>query len=101
MEARSAAPAPSGRREIELIIAAREALTRLETDRCLAAVGAYEAEFPSGQFTLEAKVMRVEATGARGDLARARVLARDFLAKNPSSLYEERVRSLLASLEAR
>lgn len=99
--AQRANPAPGEPREIELIIKAREALTRLEIDRCLAAVAAYEAAYPKGQFVLEAKIMRIEAVAARGDSAQARALARDFLAKNPSSLYEDRVRSLLTSLEER
>ncbi len=94
-------PGTDGRREIELIITAREALTKLEVDRCLAAVAEYESAFPRGQFVLEAKIMRIEAVAARGDSERARALARDFLAKNPSSLYDDRVRSLLASLEER
>lgn len=95
-----AQPRGSLRREIELAGAARQALTKGEADRCLASVRAYEAEFPNGQFLLEAKVMRIEATAMAGDGPRARSLARSFLAKNPRSPYEERMRSLLASLEA-
>lgn len=93
--------APSGRRELELVIAAREALTRHESEGCLAIVDDYESEFPRGQFALEVKVMRIEATLARGDRERSRALARDFIEKNPSSFYTDRVRSLLGSLETK
>ncbi len=103
---RSAAAQPSAvklslRREIDLIGAAREALTKDEAHECLAAVRAYEREFPSGQFLVEAKVMRIEATAMSGERGRARTLARDFLAKNPRSPYDARMRSLLDSLEDR
>jgi hypothetical protein len=98
----SAAPAkPSVRRELELIAQAREALTKGDGPACLAAVDVHDREFPAGQFVLEAKVMRIEASLATGDRDRARSLAREYLAKNPGSPYEARVRSLLSSTEDR
>jgi len=97
--ARSSAQPKSLAREIELISAAREALTRGDPVACLDAVSAHEHEFPNGQFTLEAHAMRVEATAARGDRSHASELAREFLAKNPRSPYEARIRSLLSTLE--
>ena len=96
----SAQPKSLGR-EIELISAAREALTRGDPAACIAAVRTHEIEFPNGQFTLEARAMRVEATAARGDRKRAGELARAFLANHPHSPYEERMRSLLSSLETK
>jgi hypothetical protein len=85
------------RREIELIAQARRALTGSDNRTCLAALDLHDSEFPTGQFALEAKVMRVEATLANGDRAGARALALDYLAKNPASPYDARVRSLLSS----
>ncbi|MBX3209542.1 MAG: hypothetical protein KF764_31200 [Labilithrix sp.] len=98
----AAAPAspsavPSSRREIELVAQAREALTRGDARACLAAVDLHDREFPDGQFALEANVMRIEATLAKGDRAGARALALEYLARNPGSAYEGRVRSLAAA----
>lgn len=92
---------PSARREIELVAEAREALSRGDARACLDAVERHRREFPAGQLTLEMKVMQIEATLASGDRAGARALAQDYLAKNPGSAYEARVRSLAASTEAR
>ncbi|MBX3261539.1 MAG: outer membrane protein assembly factor BamD [Labilithrix sp.] len=94
---RAPAPAPSARREIELVAQAREALTRGDARACLAAVDLHDREFPAGQFALEASVMRIEATLASGDRAAARALALEYLAKHPGSPYEGRVRSLVAA----
>ncbi len=97
----SSAPKPSVRREIELIAAARQALSNHAPDLCLASLDRYDGEFPGGQFTMESNVMRIEATAAKGDRERTRELARTFLSKHPSSAYDTRVRSLLSSAEAR
>jgi len=92
---------PSVRREIELIAQARRALTRGDGRACLTALDLHDSEYPTGQFALEAKVMRVEATLAGGDRAGARALALEYLAKHPASPYDARVRSLLSSTEDR
>ncbi|MDF2696230.1 MAG: hypothetical protein K0S65_4613 [Labilithrix sp.] len=99
--AASPAPAakPSTARELELITRAREAVTKGDARACLAAVAQHDAEFPDGQFTPEAAVMRIEATYASGDRAGARTLARAFLAKHPGSPYVARIRSLAAASE--
>jgi hypothetical protein len=94
-------PGPSVRRELELIALARAALTRGDARACLEAIDLHDREFPAGQFALEAKVMRIEAAFAAGDRAGARALARDYLAANPSSPYDARIRSLLSSMEDR
>jgi hypothetical protein len=101
--AKKPAPAarPIARREIELITRAREALTRGDTGACIAAVNLHDREFPNGRFGPEATVMRIEALAAAGDREGARARAEDFLGKNPSSLYEPRVRSLLAAMGAK
>jgi len=90
---------PSSRQEFEIIVAARRALTRSDASQCLSLVAQYQREFPTGQFALEAKVMRVEATAARGERGRAAALARDLLAREPENPYETRLRSLLTSIE--
>lgn len=98
----SARPAtPSVRRELELIALGREALSKGDTRACLDAMDLHDREFPSGQFALEAKVMRIEAAFAAGNRSGARQLARDYLAANPNSPYEARIRSLLSSPEDR
>ncbi|AKU94859.1 hypothetical protein AKJ09_01523 [Labilithrix luteola] len=89
------------RREVELIAAARRALSSGAPASCLTSLDAYDAEFPSGQFAVESSAMRAEAIALGGDRDRARVLAKAFLAKYPDSPYGARVRSLLSSLEAR
>lgn len=94
-------PAPSVRGELELIALGREALSKRDTRACFAALDLHDREYPSGQFALEAKVMRIEATFAAGDRNGARSLAREYLATNPSSPYDARIRSLLSSLEDR
>ncbi len=92
---------PSMRREVELIARARAALTKGDAEACLATLALRDAEFHDGQFGPEAEVMRIEATQARGDRARARTLAHAFLAKSPDSAYAGRVRSLLAAMESK
>ncbi len=94
-----AAAKPSTTRELELITRAREALTRGDVRACLAAISRHDADFPDGQFTPEAAVMRIEATHASGDRAGARTLADGFLARHPKSPYAARIRSLIAASE--
>jgi Outer membrane lipoprotein len=90
---------PSAPREIELIARAREELTKGDAEACLATIAIHDAQFPKGQFTPEAQVMRIEATKARGDRAGARTLARAFLSDYPESPSAGRIRSLLARME--
>ena len=99
---RSVGPSSSSSapRELDLIVQAREVLTR-DPRACLTVLELHAREFPSGQFRIEAEVMRIEATVAAGDRAGADALALAYLAKNPKSPYEARVRSLVASMEDR
>ena len=95
----SAAPRGSVRREIELIDAARRALSAGDPGATLGSVDAYDREYPAGQFAAEARVMRIEASAARGDRAAAERMARAFLAANPGSPYAARLRSLVSAME--
>jgi len=98
-----AAPAPASRptlrREVELIIAARQALTRGDAQHCLTSIALYDREYPAGQFALEGNMMRIEATAIAGDRARAAVLARELLTRLPGNPYEARLRSRLVEWE--
>jgi hypothetical protein len=60
----------------------------------LAELATYAQRFPRPMLGAEATVVRIEAMSASGDTARARALAEGFLAKNPSSPYAARLRSL-------
>ncbi len=94
------ASASSLRRELELVTAARQALRGGDGSACLASVDRYEQEFPSGQFSHEGHVMRIEALALLGNRDKAGNLARAFLETNPKSPYADRVRSVLARVEA-
>jgi hypothetical protein len=98
--AAAGASPPSTGHEFEIIVAARRALTGGDFDQCLSLVALYQRAFPTGQFALEAKVMRVEATAASGERGRAAELARKLLAREPKNPYEARLRSLLTTIEA-
>lgn len=93
----STATKPSPRREIELVIAARQALTRGDAQGCLSSIALYETEFPAGQFVLEEQMMRIEATALAGDREGAKKLAHDHLSRVPGSPYYARIQSLLAA----
>jgi hypothetical protein len=99
---REASPATSGsslRRELELVETARRALRNGDGSAGLSAVDRYEHEFPSGQFSHEGQVMRIEALALIGSREKASRLAHSFLEGNPKSPYVERVRSVLARVE--
>lgn len=85
--------------EVEIIVAARRALTSGDTNRCLSLVALHEREFPNGQYALEANVMRIEATASAGDKAGAAAMARRLLDQQPDNPYRGRLRSLLTRLE--
>ncbi len=92
----SAAPAsgaaPGLAEEVAALRAAHEALGRGQSQRCLDAVNAYFAAFPSGHLSAEARYLRVEAMFAGGQRAQAAALARTMLAGNPKSPYATRLR---------
>ncbi len=85
------------REEIRLIDQARVAVRQQATDRALERLARYQARFPRGAFRQEATVLRIEALAQRGEQARARTLARQFLAEHPDSPHAERVTGAVAS----
>jgi hypothetical protein len=85
------APAADLRDQIALIDAARTAVKTGATDRALALLRRYEANYPAGAFRPEALALRVEALDAGGHGAEARALAREFLARYPQSPVADRV----------
>lgn len=91
----SEAPVSSLRRELELIEMARRALRGGDGSACLSSVERYESEFPSGQFSNEGQVMRIEALALVGSREKAGRLAHEFLQSNPKSPYADRLRSVL------
>ena len=85
------APAADLRDQIALIDAARTAVKAGATDRALALLRRYDANYPGGAFRPEALALRVEALDAGGHGAEARALAREFLARYPQSPVADRV----------
>ncbi|HEY7373605.1 MAG TPA: hypothetical protein VIF57_15700 [Polyangia bacterium] len=85
------APAADLRDQIALIDAARTAVKAGATDRALALLRRYEANYAGGAFRPEALALRIEALDAGGHGAEARALARDFLARYPQSPVADRV----------
>jgi hypothetical protein len=81
--------------EVAAIDAARATLDRGDAKGCLAKLDAYQHAFPRGSLWQEATVMRIEALLRAGDRRGARALADRFFARNPSSPYSARIRSLL------
>ena len=92
------APAPTADPADELlrIRQARAALARKDDAACLHTLARYHADFPSGQFTMEADMMAIEATAQSGDRAGAETLAQRFHARYPRSPYDARLRTLLS-----
>ena len=83
--------------EIDLLHAARAALSAGDRPRALELLASYEAQFvPGGVMRPEEAVLRIEALVASGDRLAADRVARAFLARNPSSPYAPRVKRLLS-----
>jgi hypothetical protein len=83
------------REEIRLIDAARAAVTAHAPDQALALLQRYTATYPAGVFGQEASVLRIEALNQSGQHARAKALARDFLARHANSPLAERAERVL------
>jgi hypothetical protein len=83
------------REEIRLIDAARAAVTSHAPDQALTLLQRYTATYPTGVFGQEASVLRIEALNQSGQHARARALARDFLARHANSPLAERAERAL------
>ena len=74
--------------------AARDALAKGQSARCLDAVNAYFAAFPNGHLSAEARYLRVEAMFAGSQKQQAAALARGMLVANPRSPYAARLRTI-------
>jgi hypothetical protein len=92
---KATAPGPGALRdEIALIDGARNALAGGAPAQALALLERYRARHPHGMLLPEALAMRIEAIDRSGDHARARTLARAFLAEYPNSPLAQRVAQL-------
>jgi hypothetical protein len=92
---RAAAPGTGALRdEIALIDGARAALAAGAPAQALSLLDRYRARHPQGLLLPEALAMRIEAIDRRGEHARARALARTFLAEYPTSPLAQRVAQL-------
>jgi hypothetical protein len=90
----SSAGATSLADEVAALRDAHQALGRGQARKCLDAVNAYFARFPSGHLAAEARFLRVQALALAGQRAEAAALARTMLAQNPRSPYAARLRSI-------
>jgi hypothetical protein len=98
--ARSNAPAQSAStlgREVARMTAARSALAAGDAARTLEILDSYESEFPSGAFSVEVSVLRVEALARAGRMDEARRLGERFLQQYPHGLFARRVTSTLGA----
>lgn len=82
--------------ETAMLDRARSALTRGDARGALTELDTYDAAPAPKILGQEATMVRIEALSAKGDTTAARTLAKGFLAKNPGSTYDDRVRALIA-----
>jgi hypothetical protein len=82
-------------KELRSLDAARTALNRGDASGCLAELDRHDRTFPTGALRMESGVLRAEALLARGDTARAKRLAQDLLARDPSGPSARRLRTIL------
>jgi hypothetical protein len=81
--------------ELARVDRARAALARGDALQALHELDGYERAFPARQLGLEASMLRMEAHLRRGDLIRARELARRILAAPVPPLHARRAREVL------
>lgn len=81
--------------QLAMIDRARAAIQGGDTSRGLELVDEYDARFPSGAFTQESAVLRIESLVQRGDAVSASRLGARFLAAHPDSPHAGHVRALL------
>jgi hypothetical protein len=95
--ARAARPISSGAlaQEVAALELARQALLARDGDSAIRALDRYRAQFPRGELSSEATVLRVQALLARGDVAKAAALADDYCTAYPESPYAQRVQQLV------
>ena len=77
------------------VIDARAANASHDPLRTLRVLDRYDQEFAGGMFAMEAAVLRIEATAAKGDRATAAQLARRFLDNHPKSPHARRVKKFV------
>jgi outer membrane protein assembly factor BamD (BamD/ComL family) len=82
--------------EIDLLNAARVALSAGDRPRALELLEGFETQFPEGVLRPEAAILRLDALVASGDRPAAARVARAFLAANPSSPYAPRIQRLMS-----
>ncbi len=81
-------------RELRAIERARLAVAGRDGASAIETLDAYARDFPHGQLSQEATLLRLEALLDEGQGAQAEALARTFLQEHPSSPLAQRVRSL-------
>ncbi|MDF2695119.1 MAG: hypothetical protein K0S65_3502 [Labilithrix sp.] len=86
--------------ELALVEGARSALARGDGHASLQTLDRYDARFRAGVLVSEADITRIEALTSVGRIEEARALADRFLARQATSPYAERVRSLRTKLGA-
>lgn len=83
--------------EIRALDAAKSALRRGDSARALRELNGYARRFPAGVLAQEASVLRIQALARSGDRDTAGRLARQFVARHPSSPHVEQLKRLIAS----
>ena len=83
--------------ELKVLDRARQALRGGDAKRAARELEEHNRRFSLGVLAPEAYVLRIELAFKRGDRAGASLLARDFLAKYPTSPHAARVRAVLAA----
>jgi hypothetical protein len=92
-------PAASTLREQQALIEqARVQLRQSNPNAALETLNLYQSRFPSGSFSQDAALVRMEALAASGNRSGARALAERFLVNYPNSVYAKRVDSFLKGL---
>ncbi|MDB4997881.1 MAG: hypothetical protein JWM74_5313 [Myxococcaceae bacterium] len=90
----SAEAKDSFREQLAMVESARHSLSQGRAEESLTTLRRYDVKYPSGLFTTEARVVRIEALIAAGQPETARALARGLLASDPHGPYADRLRSL-------
>jgi hypothetical protein len=86
--------------EVAALDGARSAARNRDAAGALALLDAYERDFPGGVLAVEATVLRIEALANSGQSERALAVGRALLSRSPSGPHAERIRSIVARIEA-
>jgi hypothetical protein len=86
-------------RDVALLDDARRALKAGDTARALTLITRYDTERQTHVLDREAQLLRIDVLVARGEHARARDVARAYLAAFPSDTHAERLRALVSEHE--